>query len=72
MYKLSTVKSHRNEVKGKTKKGDNSYIEKPKRGFWREINKYRGKKRCIASTIESLANPTLNFGLFCRRLQGII
>ena len=36
----------------------NSYIEKPNSGFWKEINKYRGKKRCIAPTVEGLTNST--------------
>ena len=33
-------------------------IEKPNSGFWKEINKYRGKKRCITPTVEGLTNPT--------------
>ena len=50
--------AHRNEAKIKAEKVANSYIEKPNSGFWKEINKYRGKKRCIAPTVEGLTNPT--------------
>ena len=31
---------------------------KPNSGFWKEINKYRGKKKCIAPTAEGLTDPT--------------
>ena len=36
--------AHRNEAKIKVEKVANSYIEKPNSGFWKEINKYRGKR----------------------------
>ena len=36
----------------------NSYLEKPNSRFWKKNNNYRGKKRCIAPTVEGLTNPT--------------
>ena len=50
--------AHCNEAKIKVEKIVNSYIEKPNSGFWKEVNKYRGKKRCIAPTVEGLTSPT--------------
>ena len=56
--------AHRNKAKIKVEKVVNSDIEKPNSGFWKEINKYRGKKRCIAPTVEGLTNHTEIFYCF--------
>ena len=57
-YHQQSKLAHQNEAKVKVEKVANSYIEKPNSGFWEEINKYRGKKRCIAPTVKGITNPT--------------